>query len=82
MTDEIIKKLDQRISDLETKLKEKPEKLEKSEKKIKVPREKSEYNIFVADHINKAKKKDPESKKKHTEYFSEAAKAWTAAKKK
>ena len=73
---ELIKKLEQRITDLENgKFKDKPI-------KIKAPREKSAYNIFVADHITKAKKKDPESKKKHTEYFSEAAKAWTDSKKK
>ena len=75
---DLIKKLDQRISDLESKMKTS----EKPPKAPRAPREKSDYNIFVQDHILKAKKKDPDSKKKHTEYFSEAAKAWTAAKKK
>ena len=69
---ELIKQLEQRITVLEN---GKPV-------KVKAVREKSAYNIFVADHIAKAKKKDPDSKKKHTEYFSEAAKAWTSSKKK
>ena len=61
---EVIKKLEQRVSELENKFGSKPD---------KKPRKKTEYNVFVQEYI--AKHKDP--KKKHSELFSEAAKAWT-----
>jgi len=63
-SNDIIKKLEQRVSNLENKFGSKPD---------KKPRKKTEYNIFVQDYI--AKHKDP--KKNHLELFSEAAKAWT-----
>ena len=73
MSDDIIKKLEQRISDLELKSKEKKEK----EKKEKVPRKPSEYNTFMGEYMSKHK--DP--KKPHKELFSEAVKAWNVKKK-
>ena len=65
---ELIKKLDQRITDLESKM-GKPQK----EKK---PRKPSEYNIFVKDYLSK--NKDP--KKDHKELFADAVKAWNTKK--
>ena len=50
MTDDTIKKLEQRVSDLETKLKN-----EKPAKPPRPPRKPSEYNKFVADYISKNK---------------------------
>lgn len=66
---DIIKKFEQRISDLESKA--------GKEKKPKKPRKPSEYNVFLKDYF--AKNKD--SSKKHKELFGEAAKAWTLKKK-
>lgn len=65
---ELIKKLDQRISELETKM-GKPQK----EKK---PRKPSEYNLFVKEYISK--NKNP--KKDHKEIFADAVKAWNTKK--
>ena len=65
---ELIKKLDQRISELETKM-GKP-------KKEKKPRKPSEYNMFVKNYISK--NKDP--KKDHKEIFADAVKAWNIKK--
>jgi hypothetical protein len=65
---ELIKKLDQRITDLESKM-GKPQKERK-------PRKPSEYNIFVKDYISK--NKDP--KKDHKELFADAVKAWNTKK--
>jgi len=70
MSDETIKKLEKRVSDLESKLVE-------TKKPPRAPREPSEYNKFVADYITK--NKDP--KKQHKELFSEAVKAWNTRKK-
>ena len=64
--------LAKRVSDLESKM-------GSSSKKEKVPRKKSEYNIFVQDFISKEKKKG--TTKSHKELFGEAAKAWTNSKK-
>jgi hypothetical protein len=65
--------LAKRVSDLESKMGS------TQQKKEKVPREKSKYNIFVQDFIAKEKKKGTD--KPHKELFSEAAKAWTSSKK-
>ena len=69
MSDETIKKLEQRLTDLESKM-GKP-------KKERKPREPSEYNKFMKNFISK--NKDP--KKTHSELFSEGAKAWGEKKK-
>ena len=61
---DVIKKLEQRVKNLEDKFEHKPD---------KKTRKKSDYNIFVQDYI--AKNKNP--KKTHKELFSEAAKTWT-----
>jgi hypothetical protein len=68
MSDETIKKLEQRVTDLESKIKVKKE---------RKTREPSEYNKFMKDFISK--NKDP--KKTHPELFAEAAKAWGLKKK-
>ena len=65
---DLIKKLDQRITDLESKM-GKPQKERK-------PRKPSEYNIFVKDYLSK--NKDP--KKDHKELFADAVKAWNTKK--
>jgi len=65
-----IKKLEKRIADLEKKI--------DSPKKAKVPRKKSDYNIFVQKFIATEKKKNPD--KSHQEHFKEAAAAWSAKK--
>ena len=72
MTDDTIKKLEQRVSDLETKLKN-----EKPAKPPRPPRKPSEYNKFVADYISKNK----DDKKSHKVLFSEAVSAWNEKKK-
>ena len=69
MSDTLIKNLEKRVTDLESKLTEK--------KPPRAPREPSEYNKFVAEYITK--NKDP--KKAHKELFSEAVKAWNVKKK-
>jgi len=66
---EVIKKLEQRVSELESKF-------SKSDKPPRPPRQPSEYNKFMSDYISK--NKDP--KKKHNELFAEAVKAWNAKK--
>ncbi len=71
-----MEKLSERVSELEDKLKSSKKVKESKESK---PREKSKYNIFVQEYIAAEKKKSPN--KKHSEMFSEAAKAWTASKK-
>jgi hypothetical protein len=65
---ELIKKLDRRISDLEMQM-GKP----KKEKKIRKP---SEFNIHMKKYL--ATHKDPS--KTHKELFLEATKAWSAQK--
>lgn len=69
MSEESIKKLEQRVHDLETKM--------GKQKKERKPREPSQYNKFMKDFISK--NKDP--KKTHSELFAEAAKAWGLKKK-
>ena len=69
MSEESIKKLEQRISDLEAKS-------SKPEKQPKTPRKPSEYNKFMGEYISKHK--DP--KKPHKELFAEAVKAWNKLK--
>jgi hypothetical protein len=71
MSDETIKKLEQRLSDLESRFDKQPPKAPKP------PRAPSEYNKFMADYV--AKNKDP--KKPHKELFAEAVKAWNLKKK-
>ena len=66
MDSDEIKKLNQRIKNLEDKL------LDKTVS-TKPHRKKSDYNIFVQEYI--AKNKDP--KKSHKELFGESAKAWS-----
>ena len=68
MSDETIKKLEQRISDLENKIEKKPP---------KAPRTPSEYNLFMSEYLSK--NKDP--KKPHKELFADAVKAWNLKKK-
>ena len=63
-----LKNLEQRVSELESKLKSS----DKAAKPPKAPRKPSEYNIFMGEYISK--NKDP--KKKHSELFAEAVKAW------
>ena len=70
--EESIKKIDQRVKDLEKLLSS-----SRQTKKEKKPRKKSEYNIFVQKYISK--NKDPS--KSHKELFSDAAKAWGESKK-
>ena len=69
MSDETIKKLEQRLTDLESKM-GKPQKERK-------PREPSEYNKFIKKYISANK----HPKKTHSELFSEGAKAWGLKKK-
>ena len=69
-----MKKLEQRVSDLESKLTE--SKSAESKKPPRPPRKPSEYNTFMGEYM--AKHKDP--KKKHSDLFSEAVKAWNAKK--
>ena len=66
MSDTLIKNLEKRVTDLESKLTDK-----------KPPREPTEYNKFVAEYITK--NKDP--KKAHKDLFLEAVKAWNVKKK-
>jgi hypothetical protein len=61
--------LEKRITELESKLNEKP-------KKPRAPRKPSEYNTFLADYLTKNKS----DKKPHKELFGEAVKAWNAKK--
>jgi len=68
MSEETIKKLEQRVADLESKF---------EKKTPKTPRAPSEYNKFVADYVSK--NKDP--KKPHKELFADAVKAWNLKKK-
>jgi hypothetical protein len=67
--DLVIKKLEERVSDLESKTSGVP-------KKERKPRKPSEYNDFIKDYFSK--NKDP--KKTHKELFGEAAKAWSSKK--
>ena len=68
---ENIKKLEQRITTLESKIKD------QVPSKNKPPRKPSEYNKFMASYFSKHK--DP--KKSHKDLFAEAAKAWNTSKK-
>ena len=72
MTDDTMKKLEQRVSELEQKLT-----LSKADKKPKTPRKPSEYNKFMADYMTKNKKEN----KPHTVLFGEAVKSWNEKKK-
>ena len=65
-----MKKLEQRISDLESKLSEPTE----SKKPPRPPRKPSEYNIFMGKFMADDKKKNPD--KVHTQRFIDATKAW------
>ena len=67
--DSAIKKLEERVADLESK--------NGVPKKERKPRKPSEYNEFIKDYFSK--NKDP--KKTHKELFGEAAKAWSSSKK-
>ena len=67
-------KLEKRISDLEAQVA-----FGKKSKEPKVPRKPSDYNKFMKEYFENAKKK--KSTKPHKELFSDAAKAWTAEKK-
>ena len=67
----VLKKLEQRITDLETKVGEK-----KKEKSARPPREPSEYNKFMGEYMAKNKS----DKKSHKELFAEAVKAWNVKK--
>ena len=69
MSDEVIKKLEQRLSELENKFGDK--------KPPRPPRAPSEYNKFMSEYISK--NKDP--KKPHKELFADAVKAWNLKKK-
>ena len=69
MSDETIKKLEQRLSELETRLTQPP-------KPTRPPRAPSAYNTFMGQYIQK--NKNP--KKTHKELFAEAVKAWNAKK--
>ena len=69
MSEESLKKLEQRISDLEAKS-------SKPQKPPKPSRKPSEYNKFMGEYISKHK--DP--KKPHKELFAEAVKAWNTKK--
>lgn len=71
MSDETIKKLEQRVADLESKIEN------KKEKKPRAPRAPSEYNKFMGDYIAKNKN----DKKSHKELFAEAVKEWNSKKK-
>jgi len=70
METDLIKHFEKRITDLESKMGNNP-------KKERKPRKPSEYNTFMSEYI--AKNKDP--KKKHSELFTEGAKAWSLKKK-
>jgi hypothetical protein len=71
MSDETIKKLEQRVADLESKFEN------KKEKAPRAPRKPSEYNTFMGEYIAKNKS----DKKSHKELFAEAVKEWNAKKK-
>ena len=72
MSDDIIKKFEQRLSDLESKVKG-----SKPGKPDKAPRKPSEYNIFMGKYI----KDNKSDKKPHKELFAEAVKEWNKVKK-
>jgi hypothetical protein len=65
----VLKKLEQRITDLETKVGEK-------KKAVRPPREPSEYNKFMGEYMAKNKS----DKKSHKDLFAEAVKAWNVKK--
>ena len=68
-----IEKLEKELSDLKLKLNsDKP-------KKEKKPREPTEYNKFVKDHIEKLRKKHGD-KYNHKEGFKSATEAWSSSK--
>jgi len=71
MSDETIKKLEQRVAELESKIGN------KKEKAPRAPRKPSEYNTFMGEYIAKNKS----DKKSHKELFAEAVKEWNAKKK-
>jgi len=71
MSDETIKKLEKRLTDLESKFGE-------SSKAPRKPRKPSEYNKFMGEYMAKNKS----DKKTHRELFLEATKAWGNEKKK
>jgi len=63
---ELIKKLEQRVNDLESKFGN------STKKEPRKPRKPSEYNIFMGEYMSKNKS----DKKSHKDLFSEAVKAW------
>jgi RNA processing factor Prp31 len=65
----VLKKLEQRITDLETKVGEK-------KKAVRPPREPSEYNKFMGEYMAKNKS----DKKSHKDLFAESVKAWNVKK--
>lgn len=75
MSADIIKNFEQRISDLESKIKS--GKSDKSDKPPKLPRKPSEYNIFMGKYI----KDNKNQSKPHKELFAEAVKEWNKIKK-
>ena len=78
MSADIIKKFEQRISDLESKIKSgKSDKSDKSDKPPKLSRKPSEYNIFMGKYIKDNKNQN----KPHKELFTEAVKEWNKIKK-
>jgi hypothetical protein len=68
---DLIKKLEQRVNDLESKFGD------SSKKEARKPRKPSEYNKFMGEYMAKNKS----DKKSHKELFSEAVKAWNLKKK-
>jgi len=72
MSDNTIKKLEQRVAELESKIGN-----TKKEKAPRAPRKPSEYNTFMGEYIAKNKS----DKKSHKELFAEAVKEWNAKKK-
>jgi hypothetical protein len=67
---ELIKKLEARVNNLESKFGE------KTVKAPRKPRKPSEYNIFMGEYMAKNKS----DKKSHKDLFAEAVKAWNTKK--
>lgn len=68
-----------RIDKLEKELKELKLKMGTAPKKEKKPREPTEYNKFVKEHLDKLKKTQGD-KYNHKEAFKSASAAWSKAK--
>ncbi len=71
MSEKVIKSLEQRVADLESKFDQKV-----VDKPKRPPRPPSAYNTFMGDYMNKHK--DP--KIPHKTLFGDAVKAWNAKK--